>query len=123
MPTGPANVKSEAGFQVPPLLGQQTVKAAGGATAALGQPKVEIGSAGGAKQGKIPSPAQHNTEVLHQTRKIPYCPAKMAIGGFAVALSIAYFTLFSKKKPEATALDVARVTTGTATPQNTRPRS
>lgn len=85
-----------------------------------GQPTAKMGEA--AKQAKIPSPGQKSTEVLHQTRNIPHNPAKMAIGGFVVVLSIAYFTLYSKKKDEASAADVARVTTGTATPENTRPR-
>ncbi|EOY29530.1 Uncharacterized protein TCM_037040 [Theobroma cacao] len=65
--------------------------------------------------------AQHSTEVLHQTRKGP-CPVKMAVGGFVMAATIGYFVLWSKKKPEASALDVAKVTTGVAKPENTHPR-
>ncbi|CAK9329741.1 unnamed protein product [Citrullus colocynthis] len=71
---------------------------------------------------KGPSPAQHSTEVLHQRKKLPVCPMRMAIGGFAIAATLGYFVLYSKKKPEASALDVAKVTAGISTPENTRPR-
>ncbi|KAJ6296148.1 hypothetical protein OIU78_024061 [Salix suchowensis] len=67
--------------------------------------------------------AQHSTEVLHQRRKLPQCPVKMAIGGVALVASLGYFVLYSKKKPEASALDVAKVTAGVADPANTHPRN
>ncbi|KAL3533066.1 hypothetical protein ACH5RR_006587 [Cinchona calisaya] len=88
----------------------------------LGQPTAGTGSGANQASPKIPSP-QHSSEVLQQTRKLPFCPAKMAIGGFVCVATLAYFTLFTHKKPEATALDVAKVTTGTATPENTHPRT
>ncbi|KAK7304818.1 hypothetical protein VNO77_42707 [Canavalia gladiata] len=66
---------------------------------------------------------QHSTEVLHQRRKMPFCPMKMAIGGFAASVVIGYFVLYSHKKPEASAMDVAKVTTGMAKPENTHPRN
>ncbi|KAL1553796.1 hypothetical protein AAHA92_14424 [Salvia divinorum] len=69
------------------------------------------------------SATHHSPEVLHQRKKLPICPARAAIAGFAFVSVIGYLTLYSKKKPEATALDVARVGSGTATPQNTRPRN
>ncbi|KAA0035091.1 putative transmembrane protein [Cucumis melo var. makuwa] len=72
---------------------------------------------------KGPSPAQHTTEVLHQRKKLPVCPMRMAIGGFAIAATLGYFVLYTKKKPEASALDVAKVTTGISTPDNTHPRT
>ncbi|CAH9093373.1 unnamed protein product [Cuscuta europaea] len=72
---------------------------------------------------KLPSPGQQHTGVLNQTRRLSVCPAKMAVGGLAIAVTIGYFTLYSNKKPEATAIDVARVATGTGTPTNTRPRN
>ncbi|KAL4397746.1 hypothetical protein HN51_002274 [Arachis hypogaea] len=65
----------------------------------------------------------HTTEVLHQTKKLPYCPMKMALGGFAATVVLGYFVLYSHKKPEASAMDVAKVATGMSTPENTRPRS
>ena len=46
----------------------------------------------------------------------------MAVIGFAIAGSIFYFTLYAKKKAEASARDVARVSTNTADPHDTRPR-
>ncbi|EXC11816.1 hypothetical protein L484_009227 [Morus notabilis] len=67
------------------------------------------------------SSKQHSTEVLHQRSKMPFCPMRMAFGGFAIALTIGYFTLYTMKKPEASALDVARVATGTSHPANTHP--
>ncbi|CAK7338194.1 unnamed protein product [Dovyalis caffra] len=67
--------------------------------------------------------AQHATEVLHQRRKVSLCPMKMAIGGVAVVATIGYFVLYTKKKPEASALDVAKVTAGVANPSNTHPRN
>ncbi|KAK4757599.1 hypothetical protein SAY87_018900 [Trapa incisa] len=48
-------------------------------------------------------------DVLHQRGSLPKCPMKLAIGGVAAAAFIGYLTLFSKKKPEASAIDVAKV--------------
>ncbi|KAI5585642.1 hypothetical protein POPTR_006G183800v4 [Populus trichocarpa] len=67
--------------------------------------------------------ARHSTEVLHQRRKLSLCPLKTAIGGVAVVAAIGYFVLYTKKKPEASALDVAKVTVGVANPANTHPRN
>ena len=67
------------------------------------------------------SPANLSSEVLHQRRKMPYCPIRMAIGGFTATLVLGYFILYSKKKPEASAMDVAKVTTGLSHPENTHP--
>ncbi|GMH22813.1 hypothetical protein Nepgr_024656 [Nepenthes gracilis] len=78
-------------------------------------------AAGGVEAEKR-SPAHQPGEVLHQRRSLPLRPIKMAMGGVAAAAVIGYFVLFSKKKPEATATDLARVITGTATPDHTRPR-
>ncbi|KAK3021767.1 hypothetical protein RJ639_045089 [Escallonia herrerae] len=73
---------------------------------------------------KMPGPGQHTTQqVLHQRANGPFSPARFAIGGFAIVLAIGYFTLYSHKKPEATALDVGRVATGTSNAANTRPRN
>lgn len=76
----------------------------------------------GAEAIKGPSPGQHSTEVLHQRKKLPFCPMRMAIGGFAITATLAYFVLYSKKKPEASAVDVAKVATGVSHPDNTHPR-
>ncbi|KAL0013515.1 hypothetical protein SO802_000584 [Lithocarpus litseifolius] len=76
-----------------------------------------------ADQGmKQPSPGQHSTEVLHQRSKLPFRPMSMVIGGFAITATLGYIVLYSKKKPEASALDVAKVTTGISHPEITRPR-
>ncbi|CAN4113207.1 unnamed protein product [Withania somnifera] len=95
----------------PPPMGQQVSRAA---TAA---------ATGDQVSPKLPSPGHMNTEVLNQTRRMPFGPTKVVIGGFAMVMSIAYFTLYSKKKPEASAMDVARVVTGTSNPEHTRPRN
>ncbi|KAI6682461.1 hypothetical protein NL676_036342 [Syzygium grande] len=61
-------------------------------------------------------------EVLHQRKKLPVCPMRLAIGGFAVTAVLGYSVLCIKKKPEASALDVAKVATGiNAHPKNTHP--
>lgn len=67
--------------------------------------------------------AQHSTEVLHHRRKLSLCPMKMAIGGVALVATLGYFVLYSKKQPEAFALDVSKVTAGIADPANTHPRN
>ncbi|CAB4277993.1 unnamed protein product [Prunus armeniaca] len=82
----------------------------------------QVKAAAGAQGMKGPSPAQHSTEVLHQTSKVSFCPMRMALGGFAIIVTIGYFTLYTKKKPEASALDVAKVVTGFSHPENTHPR-
>ncbi|TKY73127.1 hypothetical protein E2542_SST01875 [Spatholobus suberectus] len=66
---------------------------------------------------------QHSTEALHQRRKLPLRPMRMAIVGFAATVVIGYFVLYSHKKPEASAMDVAKVTTGMSNPENTRPHN
>lgn len=65
--------------------------------------------------------AQHSTEVLHQRKSLGQCPLKMALTGFAFAGIIGYFVLYSKKKPEASALDVAKVTAGVGRPETPTP--
>lgn len=102
----PAAVRSPAGGQQP------SMNAAGAAAPSMGNQT----------SPKLPSAAAQKSEVLNQTRKLSVCPAKMAVGGLAIAVTIGYITLYSKKKPEATALDVAKTATGTGTPANTRPR-
>lgn len=71
---------------------------------------------------KLQNAGAHSAGVLQQRSKVRFRPT-MAIGGFAVAVAIGYITLYSHKKPEATALDVAKVVTGVAGPEHTRPRN
>ncbi|KAF6162483.1 hypothetical protein GIB67_026321 [Kingdonia uniflora] len=80
--------------------------------------KPEDTKASGVDPSKRTSPG----EVLHQRRKLPYSPITMAITGLAITGTIAYFTLYAKKKPEASAMDVAKVTTGVADPRDTHPQ-
>lgn len=76
-----------------------------------------------ADQGvKQPSPGQHSTKILHQRSKVPFRPMSMAIGGIAIAAALGFSVLYSMKKPEASALDVAKVATGISHPEITRPR-
>ncbi|CAH1449247.1 unnamed protein product [Lactuca virosa] len=75
------------------------------------------------KQQPRASEAMATGQVLHQTSKgAPKSPIRMMLGGFVVIGALAYFTLYYHKKPEATALDVAKVATGTANLGNTRPQ-
>lgn len=67
---------------------------------------------GGRTEAVKPSPATHSTDVLHQRKKLPVCPMRLAIGGFAATVVLGYFVLYSKKKPEASAMDVAKVAAG-----------
>ncbi|KAK4431871.1 hypothetical protein Salat_0949200 [Sesamum alatum] len=117
----PGNVNPTGRVQAPTPPGQtrQPIKAAGAAAPPIGQQRSE-----GTYQGtpRTASATQHSTEVLHQRKKAPICPARLAVGGFAFAMVLGYFTLYSNKKPEATALDVAKVASGTANIDNTRPR-
>ncbi|KAK4338558.1 hypothetical protein RND71_043045 [Anisodus tanguticus] len=123
---GQGNVNS-AGVRAAPQPGQPhtTIKVPGMAISPMGQVSgaATAAAAGNQTSPKLPSPGNMNTEVLHQTRRMSFYPAKAAIGGFAVAMTLAYFTLYSKKKPEASAMDVARVATGTSNPEHTRPRN
>ncbi|CAN0913567.1 hypothetical protein LINGRAHAP2_LOCUS28014 [Linum grandiflorum] len=46
----------------------------------------------------------------------------MAVTGFLITAAVGYMVLYSKKKPEADAVDVAKVATNTAQPSDTHPR-
>ncbi|RDX71093.1 hypothetical protein CR513_49593, partial [Mucuna pruriens] len=83
--------------------------------------KVNTAKAEAIKEGSCPQ--QHSTDVLHQRRKMPHCPMKMAVGGFVAISVLGYLVLYTNKKPEASAMDVAKVTTGMSNPDNTRPRN
>ncbi|XP_004291963.1 PREDICTED: uncharacterized protein LOC101299831 [Fragaria vesca subsp. vesca] len=75
-------------------------------------------------EGSKRPPGQHPGGVLHQRRTLPFSPTGMFLGGFLICTAIGYFTLYSLKKPEASAGDVARVSTNiTATPDDTKPRT
>lgn len=83
--------------------------------------KPEDVKAAGVEGSKRP-PGQNPGEVLHQRRNFPYSYKTMAIGGLLISAAIRYFTLYVKKKPEATAKDVGKVIVGAAKPEDTHPR-
>lgn len=51
-------------------------------------------------------------EVLHQRRSLPFSTMQMAVAGFVIVAAIGNYTLYTKAKPEASAADVAKATTG-----------
>ncbi|XP_014503380.1 uncharacterized protein LOC106763730 [Vigna radiata var. radiata] len=67
-------------------------------------------------------PGHGATEVLHQRKSLPYSYTTMAVTGLAITAAIGYTILYAKKKPEANARDVAKVSAGVAQPQDTHPR-
>ncbi|KAL5703725.1 hypothetical protein ACHQM5_022246 [Ranunculus cassubicifolius] len=73
------------------------------------------------EQMKKPPPGSPAGEVLHQRRNMPFCPLRMAAGGFLMFATIGYFTLYSKKKAEVSALEVAKVSANVTDSQTTRP--
>ncbi|KAM0000487.1 hypothetical protein Hdeb2414_s0426g00891201 [Helianthus debilis subsp. tardiflorus] len=75
----------------------------------------------GVESSKRP-PGHNPGSVLHQRRSLPFSTTTMAVVGFLMAAGIGYAVLYTKKKPEATALDVAKVATGVADASNTHPR-
>ncbi|KAH7523960.1 uncharacterized protein LOC107419762 [Ziziphus jujuba] len=77
--------------------------------------------AAGVEASKRP-PGHNPGGVLHQRRKLPYSTTTMTIAGLLIVGTIGYLTLYANKKPEATAKDVAKVTTGVAHPEDTKPR-
>lgn len=45
----------------------------------------------------------------------------MTVAGLLITGAVGYFVLYVKKKPEASATDVAKVSVGVAKPEETRP--
>ncbi|KAK1434038.1 hypothetical protein QVD17_10956 [Tagetes erecta] len=75
----------------------------------------------GVESSKRP-PGHNPGGVLHQRRSLPFSVTTMTVVGFFMAVGIGYGVLYATKKPEASAVDVAKVTTGVANPSNTHPR-
>ncbi|KAG4197975.1 hypothetical protein ERO13_A05G059800v2 [Gossypium hirsutum] len=73
-------------------------------------------------EGSKRTPGHHPGGVLHQRSKLPVSMTTMTIGGLLITAAIGYSVLYTRKKREASALDVAKVTTGIADPSDTRPR-
>ena len=78
-------------------------------------------TAAGVEGSKRP-PGRHPGEVLHQRRALPFSMTTMTLTGLLLTAAIGYMVLYTKKKPEATAKDVAKVSVGAAEPEDTRPR-
>ncbi|KAL6006718.1 hypothetical protein ACLOJK_032211 [Asimina triloba] len=66
------------------------------------------------------SPGHNPGGVLHQRRKLPYSPVQMAIAGALIVAGIAYFTLYAKKRPDASLSDVAKLSTRTSSDDRTQ---
>ncbi|KAE8732554.1 transmembrane 9 superfamily member 4-like [Hibiscus syriacus] len=77
--------------------------------------------AAGVEASKRP-PGHNPGGVLHQTRRLPVSMTTMTVGGLLITGVIAYSVLYTRKKREASALDVAKVTAGIADPSDTHPR-
>ncbi|XP_031279549.1 uncharacterized protein LOC116137993 [Pistacia vera] len=73
-------------------------------------------------EGSRRPPGHHPGDVLHQRRSLPFSTPIMAAAGFLIVATVGYLTLYAKKKPEADALDVARVSANVARPEDTHPR-
>ncbi|XP_020210570.1 uncharacterized protein LOC109795463 [Cajanus cajan] len=67
-------------------------------------------------------PGHGATEVLHQRKSLPYNFTTMTIAGLLITAAVGYTVLYSKKKPEASAKDVAKVSVGVANPEDTHPK-
>ncbi|GFQ03539.1 hypothetical protein PHJA_002497700 [Phtheirospermum japonicum] len=75
----------------------------------------------GVEASKRP-PGSNPGGVLHQRRSLPYRLTTITVVGSALVGAMWYFTLYTKKKPEASAIDVAKVSVGMANPEDTHPR-
>ncbi|KAG4934178.1 hypothetical protein JHK87_048180 [Glycine soja] len=67
-------------------------------------------------------PGHGASEVLHQRKSLPFNFTTMTIAGLVITAAVGYTVLYVKKKPEASAKDVAKVTLGVANPEETHPK-
>ncbi|TMW95565.1 hypothetical protein EJD97_008657 [Solanum chilense] len=75
----------------------------------------------GVESSKRP-PGHNPGTVLHQRGRLPYSITTMTIVGLGIAGVVWYGTMYAMKKPEASAVDVAKVATGVGGPKDTHPR-
>ncbi|CAL5206290.1 unnamed protein product [Lathyrus oleraceus] len=80
--------------------------------------------AAGVDDSKRPPGSSHGSgrNVLHQRKSLPFNYSTMAVAGLLITGAVGYSVLYAKKKPEATAGDVARVSVGVADPEDTHPK-
>lgn len=80
--------------------------------------------AAGVEASRRPPGGGHGSagNVLHQRKSLPFSFTKMTVAGLAITAVLGYMVLYVKKKPEATAVDVAKVSVGVANPEDTRPK-
>lgn len=78
-----------------------------------------VKAAGVEESQRPPGHGRRPGEVLHQRRRLPFSYTAMTIAGVAISAVIGYGVLYSRKKAEVDAVDVARVATNTARPENT----
>ncbi|XP_050366413.1 uncharacterized protein LOC126784909 [Argentina anserina] len=74
-------------------------------------------------EGSKRPPGHNPGGILHQRRSLPFSTTGMFLGGFLICTAIGYFTLYTLKKPQASARDVAKVATNMADPGDTKPRT
>ncbi|KAG4962691.1 hypothetical protein JHK82_039381 [Glycine max] len=68
-------------------------------------------------------PGHGATEVLHQKKSLPFSFTTMTIAGLLITAAVGYSVLYVKKKPEASAKDVTKVSVGVAKPEETHPEN
>ncbi|XP_004498805.1 uncharacterized protein [Cicer arietinum] len=78
----------------------------------------------GVEGSKRPPGSNHGTarNVLHQRKSLPFSFTTITLSGLLITAAIGYTVLYTKKKPEASAVDVAKVSVGVANPDDTHPK-